>query len=251
MKIHTINTLVIEITRRCNMCCAHCLRGDAQNLDIETATIDLFVNGLEPGTYIGSITFTGGEPSLNISAMEYTRKAFEKHGICVGSFYTVTNGKANVAELAHECLNWYTICDDGEFSGLALSQDSFHDKASYSTLHILRGLSFFRENDKKVREGDKRYLISEGRAATGYFENAQMRENAEETLYLSFDEDSGNLCVDDGILYLNALGDIISGCDWSYESQAERIIVNIRDETWVDNFCELWQAFQYKRAIED
>lgn len=29
-----VSSLIIEITRRCNMACEHCLRGNAQNLDI-------------------------------------------------------------------------------------------------------------------------------------------------------------------------------------------------------------------------
>lgn len=32
MYISDANNVVIEITRRCNMCCAHCLRGDAEKL---------------------------------------------------------------------------------------------------------------------------------------------------------------------------------------------------------------------------
>lgn len=34
-----VNYLAIEVTRRCNMKCNHCLRGDAQNLDISTAVL--------------------------------------------------------------------------------------------------------------------------------------------------------------------------------------------------------------------
>lgn len=37
MKI-AIDDLILEVTRRCNMCCLHCLRGEAENLD---ADIDL------------------------------------------------------------------------------------------------------------------------------------------------------------------------------------------------------------------
>ena len=29
------NTVIIEVTRRCNMSCPHCLRGDAQNVDMD------------------------------------------------------------------------------------------------------------------------------------------------------------------------------------------------------------------------
>ena len=34
MYISSACDVVIEITRRCNMCCAHCLRGDAEAVDM-------------------------------------------------------------------------------------------------------------------------------------------------------------------------------------------------------------------------
>jgi len=36
----TFESLAIETTRRCNMKCAHCFRGDAQNVDIDYQHID-------------------------------------------------------------------------------------------------------------------------------------------------------------------------------------------------------------------
>jgi len=58
-----IDNLIIEITRKCNFTCDHCLRGEAQNKDIDHKVIDaLLDNNIE---YISNITFTGGEPSLN------------------------------------------------------------------------------------------------------------------------------------------------------------------------------------------
>ena len=51
-----IENLCVEVTRKCNMKCAHCLRGDAQNMDINTCYIDTL---LENVSGIGSITFTG------------------------------------------------------------------------------------------------------------------------------------------------------------------------------------------------
>lgn len=32
--------MMFEITRRCNLCCAHCFRGDPQNVDISEEIID-------------------------------------------------------------------------------------------------------------------------------------------------------------------------------------------------------------------
>ena len=31
-----LNSMAIEVTRRCNMACPHCLRGEAQGINIDT-----------------------------------------------------------------------------------------------------------------------------------------------------------------------------------------------------------------------
>ena len=61
-----VNYLAIEVTRRCNMKCNHCLRGDAQNLDISTAVLSGIAKHIHPA----SVIFTGGEPSLNVPAIK-------------------------------------------------------------------------------------------------------------------------------------------------------------------------------------
>lgn len=71
MRIYAANSVFIEVTRRCNMCCAHCLRGDAESIDIQEKYIDAFLDSFEKGAYISSLTFTGGEISLNIPAIRY------------------------------------------------------------------------------------------------------------------------------------------------------------------------------------
>ena len=75
MRIYSANNVFIEVTRRCNMCCAHCLRGDAESIDIQEKYIDAFLDNFEKGAYISSLTFTGGEISLNIPAIRYTLNA--------------------------------------------------------------------------------------------------------------------------------------------------------------------------------
>ena len=97
MRICSVSNVVIEITRRCNMCCAHCLRGDAENVDIQERYIDAFLDSFEKGACISYIVFSGGEISLNIPAIRYILKAVKERNISVGSFYMVTNGKAVAA----------------------------------------------------------------------------------------------------------------------------------------------------------
>ena len=113
------------------MCCAHCLRGDAESIDIQEKYIDAFLDNFEKGAYISSLTFTGGEISLNIPAIRYTLKAVKERGIAVGSFYMVTNGKAvdKMADLAMASLEWWAYCDekDDYMCGLCISSDNFHE----------------------------------------------------------------------------------------------------------------------------
>lgn len=51
MRIYAANSVFIEVTRRCNMCCAHCLRGDAESIDIQEKYIDAFLDSFEKGAY--------------------------------------------------------------------------------------------------------------------------------------------------------------------------------------------------------
>lgn len=46
-----VNYLAIEVTRRCNMKCNHCLRGDAQNLDISTAVLSGIASSVGRATH--------------------------------------------------------------------------------------------------------------------------------------------------------------------------------------------------------
>ena len=82
-----INDVVIEMTRRCNMTCDHCLRGPMQKKDQTKENIDKFFSHVDG---IGSITFTGGEPSLVPDLIEYARQSAERNGVEIGNFYIVT-----------------------------------------------------------------------------------------------------------------------------------------------------------------
>lgn len=242
MRIYAANSVFIEVTRRCNMCCAHCLRGDAESIDIQEKYIDAFLDSFEKGAYISSLTFTGGEISLNIPAIRYTLKAVKERGIAVGSFYMVTNGKAvdKMADLAMASLEWWNYCDDKDeyLCGLCISSDDFHEEIPRESASILSGLRYNR-NDK-VTDFRKQYLINEGRAKTINANQILKREPIVSELVIEYERDCkpGNeagINITDGELYLNAIGDVVVGCDWSYESQRKYRIGNVMDEKWLEN----------------
>lgn len=244
MQITSVDTVVIEITRRCNMCCTHCLRGDAEAVDIQKKYIDAFLDSFANAGYISSLTFTGGEISLNIPAIRYTLNAVKERNISVGSFYMVTNGKAvdKMAELALASLEWWNYCDDkDDYScGLCISSDDFHEEIPRESASILSGLRYNR-NDK-VTDFRKQYLINEGRAKTINANQILKREPMVSELTIEYKRDceTGNetgIDITDGELYLNAIGDVVVGCDWSYESQKKYRIGNVMDQNWLKSIA--------------
>lgn len=60
--------LHFEITRRCNLACSHCFRGEAQNIDMTREVIDRAFNNIRS---VKSIAITGGEPMLATEQIEY------------------------------------------------------------------------------------------------------------------------------------------------------------------------------------
>ena len=202
MRIYAANSVFIEVTRRCNMCCAHCLRGDAESIDIQEKYIDAFLDNFEKGAYISSLTFTGGEISLNIPAIRYTLKAVKERGIAVGSFYMVTNGKAidKMADLAMASLEWWTYCDekDDDMCSLCISSDNFHEAIPYESKSILSGLKYNR-NDK-VTDFHRAYLLNEGRAKNLDSNVYKKREPYVDKLEYEFNK-TGNIDFYSGFMY--------------------------------------------------
>lgn len=236
MRIYAANSVFIEVTRRCNMCCAHCLRGDAENIDIQEKHIDAFLDSFEKGAYISSLTFTGGEISLNIPAIRYTLKAVKERGIAVGSFYMVTNGKAvdKMADLAMASLEWWNYCDDkDDYScGLCISSDDFHEAIPYESKSILSGLKY--NSNDKVTDFHRAYLLNEGRAKNLDSDIYKKREPHVDKLEYEFSK-TGGIDFYSGELYLNAIGDVVSGCDWSYKSQKKYRFGNVMNKSWLEN----------------
>ena len=218
-----IADLVIEVTRRCNMCCAHCCRGEAENIDITHEVIDRTLANLSG---IGMLVFSGGEPSLNTEAIEYTLEVCKRKGISVSAFYVVTNAKCS-DRAAYErfivaCLRWYAYCDDRYICGVAQSLDMFHDEADSYAEELLRGLAFFREEDKKNDwENTKSPVINEGRAkelSSVCYNKRELNVTWQSHEFEAYDDE---IAIRDNVVYVNVLGEVLPNCDMSYESQRE------------------------------
>lgn len=212
-----IKNLIIEVTRKCNMQCQHCLRGDAMNVNIKHEYITSL---LEQVDYIDSVTFSGGEPSLNVKALEFFLSEAERLNVSINSFYIATNGLNIGTDFVIFCLKMFSYCNDKDSCCLDVSNDYFHrNEGDYNT-ELLNGLSFFR---KKFDKDNYNYygmtgLINEGRASSFLDDGSNLEKVNDIT-----DEDD----FEDADFYLNCKGEIINGCNWSYINQSKHVICKV------------------------
>lgn len=209
-----ISSLVIEVTRKCNMKCKHCLRGSAQSVNINKRYITTLLKQVDE---IYTVTFTGGEPSLNVEAIEFFIEEVKRLNVYVGSFYIVTNGKNIKAEFVLACLKLYSLCSEKEACQVQVSNDLYHYEEARYNEELLSGLAFFsKRNESDYAEYN---LINEGRAK---FNGSGRREL--DSFSITTEEE-----FNDTDIYLNVFGDIVNGCDWSYSSQKKNVICNVNN----------------------
>lgn len=224
----TIHDLCIETTRRCNMACAHCMRGDAMNRDLDPALLDKLFSRLSG---IGNITPTGGEPSLNPAALLQIRDAIIKHDVHVEGIYLVTNGKEITDEFLHNFLSLLMATDmEPELSGLALSQDMFHDKIPYNNKAKLRLLSCYREDDKKT-DWTRVPVLDIGRGSDIVIVSNKDPYRPQNPLSADFADDTFQL---EDTLTLTVDGYLLPYGDYAYEEVENLAICNVNDPDWYE-----------------
>ena len=221
--------LILEVTRRCNMSCEHCIRGDAQAMDISDDVLKLTAKYVQPNT----VTFSGGEPSLNVPAIRSYFEFAEKYGHMPSSFFVVTNGKVNQLELAVELLKAYSKMDEPELCGVHISEDIFHESVDKDH-SIMTGLSFYDKNGHasllSVDKKDTRWVINAGRAAEYGWGKRVPYEIAE-----SLEDCIEDITIVDGepriymtdMLYVGANGLVADQCDISYEQLDDGALCHI------------------------
>lgn len=247
MNIH-VDDLVLEVTRKCNMQCAHCLRGKCQNLDM---TKDIVDKTFENINSIRCLTFSGGEPFLNLEIIKYTLEVVKEKNISIDSFYIVTNGKQFKDENIEVLNQWYEYIISQQFDlsdelyptdkiilneimnygGVCVSRDEYHEPIPILNYLKYRSLSYYLED--KEHPGNMN-LINEGLAkenGIGTIEQGYLDLSVEE-------EPNNDLSIYD-ILYINAKGDVLGDCDASYESQDSLSVGNLKENSLFSILSEL------------
>jgi organic radical activating enzyme len=217
----SINNLAIEVTRRCNIACDFCLRGESQNKNIDVKYIDIL---LDQVYRINHFCPTGGEPSLNVDAIKYFINACKIRNLTIEDFYIATNG-ININEAFIEsCLELYELSRSKHLCGVQVSNDIYHINEKMYDDSLLKKLPFYSKrtyDGSNLGNGDR--IHREGRFATN--KNAKIKSAARPVTSVGV--------FDSNPIYLNVNGKIINGCDWSYYNQNKHILCDVKD---VENF---------------
>ena len=209
------SSLILEVTRKCNLHCAHCLRGDAQCVDMSKSTIDKLMPMLGK---VSSVTFTGGEPSFNTGIIEYFFKRFEETHSYVPSFFVATNGigKERQLELCRILMEAYANMDEGdrECCGIAISRDEFHDDSD--VCNIAKALCFYDNSKDMSNQQNSDWCIPEGRAMENGI-GANERKMKPDFYIDNEDDFIDGDTPDVEMLYISAKEEVNGECDFSYE----------------------------------
>ena len=210
------------------MKCAHCLRGDAQKRDIHKEYI---TKTLEDVSSIGSLTITGGEPTLNIPAIRFILNELKRLEIPVGYFYMVVNGRKTCQsiEFLHLLIEMYMYQDEKDecLPMIQMSNDKYHSHPNEQkeSKEFLSMLSFFSCRDDEYKMSN---IIAEGR---GYDLGGFKSLDYSKEVYVNEYEDTIEV---DTMIYLNAKGQICNNCDYSYETQDNLYLFDINETSFFE-----------------
>ena len=222
-----LSYLIVEGTRKCNMKCAHCLRGNAQRVNMDNSVANIVTRQVDS---IYSITFTGGEPSLNSEIIRNFQYGFMFNDCSISNFWVTTNARFYKSDFAEALENLYSLCDEKDMCRLTISGDQYHFNQSRKAFDEYSQLVFF--SDERMQPIDDWNLVNEGMAKKNQFGTKDIVPSKKISSYSIYGDD---LYIDD-MVYINALGDVLLNCDLSYRSQKKSTIGNIFNESLKDIF---------------
>lgn len=157
MRKITWDHISIELTRKCQLKCRHCFRGEAENKEISIETLDNFLKNTE---IIGMLHFSGGEPTLALNQMEFIVDKLNEYRIPIFKLQIITNGyekserlveivkKFN--EIIHTCHkygrnNGKDVPNIASYLVVCVSCDRYHKEQNYNPNEAVK---FYKEKLK-------------------------------------------------------------------------------------------------------
>jgi organic radical activating enzyme len=201
-----VGCMTITMTERCNICCEHCLRGDAGNKAISNETLKRVISFINSNNInVGVITPTGGEPLLE------QEKIIKLHNETEISLAIKTNGTIFPETELLMILPKYD-------SQIIVSNSEFHEHERMRYKELKNSNTLFADvvrakmfrDDFICIESSKYTYINTGRA----YENGIGERISESSFY---DEDNNEI----DCLHIGVNGNVYNNCNISYEDENE------------------------------
>ena len=120
MKRLNIRTLLLELTRECNLNCAHCFRGESE---LTYMNPDLLNKVFKNTARINTLLLTGGEPFLAINQLRRLREIVMTDRTNISDITIVTNGTILTDEIIEILKDLSTRAN----LEIKVSNDIFHE----------------------------------------------------------------------------------------------------------------------------
>lgn len=122
-----VSSLCVEITRKCNKRCAHCMKGESQSISMSKGIIDKLFEDIDD---CKTICFEGGEVLLEIELLDYFIEKIIKHNWNTEDIQLTTNGIILDSRIV-DIYDKFCKSRENRFALLRFSDDVFHDKAEF------------------------------------------------------------------------------------------------------------------------
>lgn len=233
MNIYAIKSCAIEVTRKCNQNCKHCMRGEQQEIDIPKEYVDTFLNKIDK-KIVSTFVFSGGEPTLNEDMVVYIIDEIIRRKMIIGSVQMTTNGtiysekiqKAfeRFIEYSNKVLEPFIskVVPIHEKANIIISQDIYHEKIKNEILELYQNnkvnttISFTNTQENNI--------LLTGRSKTKTFNFYKYKLND-----INTKKYNNNYFLLNNNIYLNAKGKITTNGDGSYEDMDKIYCASIED----------------------
>ena len=228
-KIEITQHLCIETTRRCNMRCAHCMRGDAESIDLDSNALHAFMQRVKG---IGTLVPTGGEPTLNPNALKQITTAIQYYDIDISSVYIVTNALIIPDEFIINLMELLLKADEPDLCGIAVSDDVYHDDIPLKNKEKLALFANYYPDDKRI-DWSKVSMFNLGRAKNidSMKKNPGTRKPDEVEIY-------DDTLYYGGVLTLTVDGDLLPDSEYEYAEAKQIRICNVFEPNWFEKLCK-------------
>lgn len=232
-----LKNITIEVTRRCNLNCKHCMRGDCQNIDIDYRYIDLL---LKCNHYIYKLFFSGGEPLLNTQAIIYAINKIIEENLFVFSIGFNTNATIYDEKLISNLLKYQEYClkkfpelyqsnDISNSVGIIFSNDQFHNydpKIIEKYKYLSDKINFQKTGTLDELEDE---IILSGKAKGNFYFGKYFNF---ENKTIEIEKLDSNSYLFSNYFYITSKGDITTQGDGSYIDMDHYNLGNLEEDSF-------------------